>query len=38
MCVSIVFKSESEPKHKEQIFTGAFFLKNQKRAFSGVLK
>ena len=35
-CVFIVFKGESEPKHKEKKNVGGFFFKNQKSAFSGV--
>ena len=36
ICVFIVFKAESEPKHKENKFFFAVFFKNQKRAFWGV--
>ena len=35
-CVFIVFKAESELKHEKKNFVWVFFLKNQKRAFSGV--
>ena len=36
ICASIIFKAESKPKHEDKIFWGGFFIKNQKRDFSGV--
>ena len=35
ICVSIVFKGESKPKHEGHFFGVFFSLKNQKRAFQG---
>ena len=35
MCVSILFKAESEQKHEAKFFWGGVFFKNQKLAFSG---
>ena len=35
-CVFIVYKAESEPKHKGKHFFVCVFFKNQKRVFSGV--
>ena len=34
-CVFIVFKAESEPKHKEKFFLGVFLQKPKTRFFGG---
>ena len=36
ICVFIVFKAGSEPKHEDKLIFFGFFFKNQKLTFSGV--